>query len=47
MTGYLFVALAVFVAVAGWRIRNRPDSRYSSWIGPVMVSRQERQIVQS
>ena len=23
MTGYLFVALAVFVAVAGWRVRNR------------------------
>ena len=37
MTGYLLVALAVFVAVAGWRVRHRLRSRTRSGVTDEVV----------
>ncbi len=37
MTGYLFVALAALVAVAGWRIRHRLRQRARSGVTDEMI----------
>ena len=37
MTGYLFVAIAVLVAVAGWRIRRRLRHRTRSGVTDEIV----------
>lgn len=41
MTGYLFVALAVLVAVAGWRVRHRLRRQTRSVVTDEIVHRIE------
>ena len=42
MTGYLFVALAVLVAVAGWRVRHRLRHQARSEVTDEIVHQIER-----